>query len=67
MNRIWKIGKVLYIAFGKFQEAASDGVISLEDAFGILKSALDELGIKLNYNITQQEAIATLRRLNVIR
>ena len=63
----WKIIKVISATIGEFQKAASDGVISLEDAFWILKSALDELGIKLNYNITQQEAIATLRRLNVIR
>ena len=63
MNKIWKIGKVLYIAFGKFQEAASDGVITLEDAFGILKSALDELGIKLNLNVTASEVMATIRRL----
>ena len=63
----WKIIKVISATIGEFQKAASDGVITLEDAFGILKSALDKLGIKLNYNITQQEAIATLRRLNVIR
>ena len=63
----WKIIKVISATIGKFQEAAADGVISLEDAFGILKSALDELGIKLNYNISQQDAVATLRRLNVIR
>ena len=62
-----KIIKVISATIGEFQKAASDGVITLEDAFCILKSALDELGIKLNYNITQQEAIATLRRLNVIR
>lgn len=63
----WKIIKVISATIGEFQKAASDGVITLEDAFGILKSALDKLGIKLNYNISQQDAIATLRRLNVIR
>ena len=63
----WKIIKVISATIGKFQDAASDGVISMEDAFGILKAALDELGIKLNYNMTQQDTLTMLRRINVIR
>ena len=63
----WKIIKVISATIGKFQESAADGVITLEDAFSILKSALDELNIKLNYAISTQDAIATLRRLNIVR
>ena len=59
----WKIIKVISATIGEFQKAASDGVITLEDAFGILKSALDKLGIKLNLNVTASEVMATIRRL----
>ena len=59
----WKIIKVISATIGEFQTAASDGVISLEDAFGILKSALDEIGIKLNLNVTASDVMATIRRL----
>jgi len=62
-----KVGTTLIAVFKEFQAAASDGVITLEEALRILVSALEKLGIKLNYNISQQEAVATLRRLNVIR
>ena len=59
----WKIIKVISATIGEFQKAASDGVISLEDAFWILKSALDELGIKLNLNVSASDVMATIRRL----
>ena len=59
----WKIIKVISATIGEFQKAASDGVITLEDAFGILKSALDKLDIKLNLNVTASEVMATIRRL----
>lgn len=61
----WKIIKVISATIGEFQKAASDGVITIEDAFSILKSALDELGIKLNLNVTASDVMATIRRLQI--
>lgn len=59
----WKIIKVISATIGEFQKAASDGVITLEDAFIVLKSALDALDIKLNLNVSASDVMATIRRL----
>ena len=64
--QIWKIGTALVSLFGRFQSAASDGVITLEEALSILISTLNDLGIKLKYTVSASEALATLRKLNVI-